>query len=112
MNRMRQYISRCLAREISSQERLVSLFLEGLSNKTLHVNLYSKKHRAVINECILDAINLDDNCDNFGNTSSHLSGLEYSTVKSSEFGRLNQPNTAEAIAEEVIKCMNLAMRQP
>ena len=110
-NRMRQYISRCPAREIPSQEPLVSLFLEGLSNKTLHVSLYGKKHKT-LNECILDAIDLDDNCDIFGHTTSHILGFESSTVKSSETRKSNHPKSAEAIAEEVMKRMNLAMRQP
>ena len=47
-SRLRQYIARCPAREIPSQERLlVSLFLEVLSNKTLHANLYSMKHKTL-----------------------------------------------------------------
>ena len=54
VSRLRQYIARCPAREIPSQERLVSLFLEGLSNKTLHANLYSMKHKT-LNECVTDA---------------------------------------------------------
>ncbi len=32
-NRLRQYMSRCPEREMPSQERLVSIFLEGLQNK-------------------------------------------------------------------------------
>lgn len=89
----------------------MSLFLEGLLNKTLNVNLYSKKH-GTLNECILDAIDLDDNCDIFGNVSLHLSGTENSTIKGNETSRINHANTTEAIAEEVMKKLNIAMRLP
>ena len=44
-----------------SQERLVSIFLEGLSSKELHVALYMKHHKN-LNQCIHDAIDYDDNC--------------------------------------------------
>ena len=43
-NRLRQYISRCLEGEMPRPQRLVSLFLEGLSNKYLHANLYGRRH--------------------------------------------------------------------
>ena len=45
-----------------SQERLVSIFLEGLSSKELHTTLYMKHHKN-LNQCIHDAIDYDDNCD-------------------------------------------------
>ena len=44
-----------------SQERLVSIFLEGLSSKELHAALYMKHHKN-LNQCIHDAIDYDDNC--------------------------------------------------
>ena len=65
-NCLRQYISRCPTREMFGPDRLISLFLEGLSNKSLHANLYGLKHDT-LNKCIKDAINLDDNCELFGN---------------------------------------------
>ena len=40
----------------------ISIFLKGLRDKSLHVDFYAKKHKA-LNECIYDAIDLDDNCD-------------------------------------------------
>ena len=58
---MRQYLARCPMEEMPSQERLVSIFLEGLSNKELHATLYMKHHKN-LNECIHDAIDYDDNC--------------------------------------------------
>ena len=44
-----------------SQERLVSIVLEGLLNKELHIALYMKHHKN-LNHYIHDAINYDDNC--------------------------------------------------
>ena len=44
-NRLRQNLARCLVEEIPSQERLVSIFLEGLSSKELHAVLYMKHHK-------------------------------------------------------------------
>ena len=64
-NHLCQYISRCLEDELPTQKNLVSTFLEGLLNKSLHASLYSKKHKT-LNECIHDAIDLDDNCDIYG----------------------------------------------
>lgn len=60
VNRLKQYIARCPDDEIPSQKRLVSIFLEGLQNKTLHAHLYAKKHRT-FKECCLDAMDYDDN---------------------------------------------------
>ena len=47
-NRLQQYLTQCLVMEIPSQERLVSLFLEGLWSKELHSfsNLYETPHRS------------------------------------------------------------------
>ena len=47
--------------EMPSQERLVSIFLEGLSIKEFHAELYMKHHKNV-NQCIHNAIDYDDNC--------------------------------------------------
>ena len=61
---MKKYILRCPKIEIPSQEQLVSLFLEGLLNQKLHAALYPKKHKT-LNACIKEAIELDDNVDEF-----------------------------------------------
>ena len=60
-NCLKQYLARCPKEEMPSQERLVSIFLEGLKNKDLHANLYIK-HPKNLNQCINDAIDYDDNC--------------------------------------------------
>ena len=47
--------------EIPSQERLVSIFLEGLCSKELHSAVYTK-HFMYLDQCIYEAIEYDDNC--------------------------------------------------
>ena len=61
VNRLRQCLARCLKEEMPSQERLISIFLEGLTNRDLHVFLYMKHHKN-LNQCIHDAIDYDGNC--------------------------------------------------
>ena len=61
-NQLKQYITRCPTDEKPGQKRLISIFLEGLRNKTLHAHLYAKKHTS-FNECFLDAMDYDDNID-------------------------------------------------
>ena len=61
-NRMKQYISRCPKEDKPSQKWLISLFLEGLTSKTLHAHLYALKHTS-FNECCHDAMDYDDNFD-------------------------------------------------
>ena len=103
-NRLRQYISRCPAREILGLDRLISLFLEGLSNKSLHANLYGWKHDT-LNECIKDAIDHDDNCELYGNVDKKVNSFDTSSAKS-EKTRDSTPIEADAIADLVIKKMN------
>lgn len=65
VNRLRQYIARCPEKEKPNPEKIISIFLEGLLNKSLHADLYAKRH-TVLNDCIYDAIDLDDNCEIYG----------------------------------------------
>ena len=60
VSRLKQYITRCPDDEKPSQNRLISIFLEGLKNTTLHDHLYAKKHES-FNACCLDAMDYDDN---------------------------------------------------
>ena len=62
--RLKKCLLRCPEIEIPSQEQLVSLFLEGLLNQKLHAALYPKKHKT-LNTCIKEAVELDDNIDEF-----------------------------------------------
>ena len=109
-NRLRQYISRCPEGEMPSSPRLVSIFLEGLLNKSLHANLYAKKHNT-LNACIKDAIDFDDNCEIFGNVNASARSETSSTKNTIETGK-NHPIDAEAIAEMVMKKMNQVFRPP
>ena len=103
-NRLRQYISRCPNREMPGPDRLISLFLEGLSNKSLHANLYGRKHDT-LNECIKDAIDLDDNCKLYGNVDKRVNSSDASSAQSS-CSKEATPMEADAIADLVIKKMN------
>ena len=81
-NRLRHYLARCPEKEAPSQIRLVSIFLEGLSDKSLHAALYMKHHKN-LNQCINDAIDYDDNCDRKtkrDDSSSRASGSSKSTT--------------------------------
>ena len=60
-SRLQQYLMRCPVMEISSQERLVSLFLEGLRSKELHSTIYMK-YLTNLDQCIHKAIEYNDNC--------------------------------------------------
>ena len=61
---MKKYILRCSKVEMPNKERLVSIFLERLLNKKLHVALYPMKHKTLA-VSIKYAIELNDNCDEF-----------------------------------------------
>ena len=89
-------------------DRLISLFLTGLSNKTLHANLYGRKHDT-LNKCIRDAIDLDDNCELFSNVDKKVKSSDTSSAKS-EKTRDSAPMGADAIADLVIKKMNEIFR--
>ena len=95
-------------------DRLISLFLEGLSNKSLHEDLYGRKHDT-LNECIKDAIDLNDNCELFGNVDKKVNFSDTSSAKSERTRHFTLVE-ADAIADLVIKKMNEmfkpAMRAP
>ena len=54
-------MARCLEEEMPTQERFVSIILEGLLNRELHPSLYMKHHNN-LNQCINDAIDYNENC--------------------------------------------------
>ena len=88
-----------------SSQRLISLFLEGLKNKSLHANLYGKKHDT-LNECIKDVIDFDNNCEIYGNVDKKIhSPSETSSVKSGKTQE-NSPVEADVIVDLVVKKMN------
>lgn len=77
-NRLQQYLARCPKEEIPSQERLVSIFLEGLLNRELHASLYMKHHKN-LNQCINDVVDFDDN---YGTVDKKSEGKGYSPSSS------------------------------
>ena len=109
-NRLRQYIARCPDNEKPNPEKLVSIFLEGLLNKSLHANLYMKKHTS-LNDCIYDAIDLDDNCDIYGKNKPITGTMAQSTRGSIDSDKTH-PADAEAIAELVMRKMNQVFKPP
>ena len=62
LDRLKTYIARCPEKEMPSQERLISCFLEGLKSETLYTQLFAKGHTN-FDECCYDAQRLDDNCE-------------------------------------------------
>ena len=108
-NRLRQNIARCPENELPLQEKSVSISLEGLRDKTLHGDLYAKKHK-MLNKCIHDAIDLDDNCDIY-EKDKPISGTESQTTNSNETGR-SRVNEIEAMVEMIMKRMNQVFKPP
>ena len=60
IDRMKQYIARCLESELPKQERLVSCFLEGLRDADLYMLLFAQDHKD-FEICCFKAQRLDDN---------------------------------------------------
>ena len=75
--------------------------MEGLRDKTLHADLYAKKHKT-LNECITDAIDLDDNCDIYGKDKP-ISGIENQSTASSNETSRNRVDEKEAMVELIMK---------
>ena len=101
MDRLKTYIARCLEKEMLSQERLISCFLEGLRSKTLYTQLFAKGHTD-FDECCYDTQRFDDNCE-FLRTKQSLSS---SSIMSDNF---KNPN-ANAIADALWKRMKQEQR--
>ena len=95
-----------------SQAKLFSIFLEGSRDKSLHADLYAKKHKT-LNECIHDAIDLDDNCDIYGKDKP-ISGVDSlsSTSKNTQNTNKDKANKAEAMVEMIMKRMNQVFKPP
>ena len=68
------------------------------------MQIYGQKHDT-LNECIRDAIDLDDNCELIGNVDKKVTSSNTSSAKS-EKTRGSTPMQANAIATLVIRKMN------
>ena len=88
-----------------SSQIIISLFLEGLKNKSLHANLYGKKHDT-LNECIKDAKKFDDNCEIYGNVDKKIHSPSKTTSVKSGKTQETSPVEANAIDDLVVKKMN------
>ena len=89
-----------------SQAKLISIFLEGLRDKSLHLDLYAKKHKT-LNECIYGAIDLDDNCDIYGKDKPIFGVDSMSTTsRGTQETTKDQSHEAEAMIEMIMKRMN------
>ena len=89
-----------------SPAKLISIFLEGFREKSLHADLYAKKHKT-LNECIYDAIDLDDNCDMYGKDKpiSRVDSMSTTTRGTQETTK-DPSHEAEAMVEMIMKRMN------
>ena len=88
-----------------SSQRLISLFLEGLKNKSLHANLYGEKHDT-LNECIKDAIGFNKNYKIYGNVDKKIhSPSKTSSVKSGKTQETSLVEVDENV-DLVVKKMN------
>lgn len=94
-------------REARNWKASVHLF-GSLLNKSLHANLYGKKH-TMSNECIHDAIDLNDNSDIYGKDKS-IMGSDASSSRSTAKTERSCQVEAEAIAKMVMKKMSQGLR--
>ena len=101
-NKLRQYITRCLKDKKPSQGKLISIFLEGLRNKTLHAHLYAIKHKT-LRECYLDAMDYDDNFELLGSEKRHY-GMDVDQVSLPTLGM--EKDLSQEIANLVLKGLN------
>ena len=85
--------------------RLISLFLEGLSNKSLHTNLYGRRHDT-LNECLKDAIDFYDNYDLYGNVNKKVNSFNASSNNQSGKTDEAAPIKVDFIADLVIQKVN------
>ena len=102
--------------DIPSQERLVSLFLEGIISKSLHASLYTQKLDN-LDTCIKVAIDLDDNCNIYqektlesGASSQSTRSVANDVVPRVENSPLNMMPKTQELANEEVKKFNYAQQ--
>ena len=102
---LKQYKNQCLDHEKPSQNKIVSIFLEGLKNTTLHDHLYAKKHES-FNACCLDAMDYEDNFHRKGssidiNSQDGKSQDKSMGVSSSSAKDLNQDQLVDLVLKQL-----------
>ena len=103
LDRLKTYIARCPKKEMPSQERLISCFLEGLRSEILYTQLFAKGDTN-FDECCYDAQRLDDNCE-FLKTRQSLSST-------SVFSDTSKNLDVNAIVDALWKRMKQEQRGP
>ena len=78
----RQLMARCLEDELLFQERLVSLFLEGLLDHEPHAMVYVQHHK-IVNECICNTIEMEDNCERTMSNTQASTSIDSSFITTS-----------------------------
>ncbi|MCO5570844.1 hypothetical protein L7F22_024572 [Adiantum nelumboides] len=76
--RFKQYIERCPRRELSQDERLSLLFMEGLRNETLKKDLHLKAY-STFEQVTREALYLVDNCKAYGEVSEDAESIASGT---------------------------------
>ncbi|MCO5588037.1 hypothetical protein L7F22_041991 [Adiantum nelumboides] len=92
--RLKSLISRCPLREMPAEDCLISCFLEGLTDRSLHMQLIGQKHIRLDN-CFDDALLYEDNC--------NLGRASLATENAVESNHASGPMNQEAIADLVMK---------
>ena len=108
VNRLKQYIARCPEEEKPSQARLISIFLEGLKNRTLYAHLYACKH-TTFNACCMDAMDFDDNFDD-SSTSSQV--MDRERRQSSSDASSSKVQNPDNIVDMVLRRLGQTYRPP
>ncbi|MCO5587134.1 hypothetical protein L7F22_041081 [Adiantum nelumboides] len=113
--RFKQYIERCLRRELPQDERLSVLFMEGLENETLKKDLHLKAC-STFEQVTSEALYLVDNCKAYGEVSEDAKSMASGTssVKSDTSIKKDLPAapTMEQMIEEITKRIQQQMKSP
>ncbi|MCO5575177.1 hypothetical protein L7F22_028974 [Adiantum nelumboides] len=112
--RFKQYIERCPRRELSQDDRLFVLFMEGLRNKMLKKDLHLKAC-STFEQVTRETLCLVDNCKAYGEVSEDADSIASGTssIKSEpSTTKKDAPAmpTTEEIIEEITKRMQQQMR--
>ena len=108
VNRLKQYIARCPEEEKPSQARLISIFLEGLKNRTLYAHLYACKH-TTFNECCMDAMDFDDNFDDSSTSSQVMDRERRQTSSDASSSKVQNPDN---IVDMVLRRLGQTYQPP
>ncbi|MCO5609063.1 hypothetical protein L7F22_063284 [Adiantum nelumboides] len=113
--RFKQYIERCPRRELSQDEKLSVLFMDGFKNETLKKDLHLKAY-STFKQVTREALYLVDNCKAYKEVTEDADSIAsgISLVKSEPSTKKDAPTTptTEQLIEEITKRMQQQMRNP